>query len=161
WASGEGMLLRLPKGSHRFQMVRRGIPDTQRLRLGRLLDREGNIWFSSSKGVDQFYYSPLVRQDSVRGGWIAIAADVDDKVWVGGQSTSFYHVAPGQTEILPKSPGWTVDVMYRAPDSTLWLGADTGLWHETLSHLRPLRAPGESNSLFEMRKALWNFTGRD
>jgi signal transduction histidine kinase/ligand-binding sensor domain-containing protein len=162
WVNGGGMLLRLPRRSRRFEIVQRNIPDTQRFSYtGRLLDREGNIWFSSTKGVDRFYYSPLVKQESLGGGYVAIAADVGGKVWVGEPSASLYHVAPGETRILPKYPGWTVTVMYRAPDSTIWLGGDTGLWHETLSHRRPLRGADESDSLFEMRKALWSFTGRD
>jgi streptogramin lyase len=167
WVSGQGTLLRLPAGSRRFQVVQQNIPDTQRFSYaGKLLDREGNLWFRSTKGIDRFYYSPLIKQEflgevSVAGGYIAIAADVDGKVWASGPRASLYHLAPGGTRVLPNHAGWTVEVMYRAPDGTIWLGGNSGVWHETLSPLQPLRGPNESDRVFEMRKALWNFTGRD
>lgn len=38
---------------------------------------------------------------------------------------------------------------------------NNGLWHESLSHQRPHRNSKERKDRFELREALWNFTGRD
>lgn len=164
WVGGDGIWLCLRSGSRRFQIVEQNPPFNVRVSSynGRVLDREGSLWFSSPKGIDRFFYSPVVKQE-VRGEVydFALAADDAGWVWVGGSYSPLYRLAFGKTEVLPKYDRWGAQFMYRAPDNTLWLGVGggttNGLWHETLSHQRPTKGSKQQ----EIREALWRFSGRD
>jgi signal transduction histidine kinase/ligand-binding sensor domain-containing protein len=164
WVSGEGMLLRLPRGSRRFQIEQQNVPLDMQLfsHTGKLVDQEGNIWFSGPKGIDRFFYSPLVKHELEGSGFgFALAADDEGEIWAGAAGAPLYRVALSKPQSLPKYHDWGVQSMYRAPDGTIWIGTDSGLWHETLSHHGPSRHAKERNLSFEMREALWRFTGRD
>ena len=164
WVGGDGIWLYLRRGSRRFQIAEQDPPFSIRISSynGRVFDREGSLWFSSPKGIDRFFYSPVVRQE-VRGAVydFALAADDAGAVWVGGSYLPLYRLAFGKVAVLPKYDRWGAQFMYRAPDNTLWLGAGggatNGLWHETLSHQRPTRGSKQQ----EVREALWRFSGRD
>lgn len=101
---------------------------------GYLIDREDNIWFSDSKGIYRFFYSPLIRQEfSSVPGPFAVAAGNEGSVWIGSwHASDLYHVASRRTDTLQvhktkSSDDWSV--AYRAVDTTLWFGGGTGLWH--------------------------------
>jgi signal transduction histidine kinase/ligand-binding sensor domain-containing protein len=163
WVGGDGIWLYLRRESRRFEIAEQDPPFSVRISSynGRVFDREGSLWFSSPKGIDRFFYSPVVKQE-VRGAVydFAVAADDAGAVWVGGSYSPLYRLAFGKAEVLPKYDRWGAQFMYRAPDNTLWLGAGggatNGLWHETLSHQRPTKGSKQ-----EVREALWRFSGRD
>jgi signal transduction histidine kinase/ligand-binding sensor domain-containing protein len=172
WAVGERMLLCLRRGSRRFQVVQDSLPfDVLHLGYaGRLMDQEGSIWLGSPKGLDRFRYSPLVKPNLPQGGGygFALAADNDGVVLIGGWDAGLYRQAPGEMTVFRKYLDWAIAFIYRAPDTTIWLGSSSGgfgpgsgLWHESLSHQRPSRSPKESKVSFDVREALWRFTGRD
>ena len=166
WVGGERMLLCLKRGSRRFQVVHQNLPsNTQRISsVGRLMDQEGSLWFGSEKGLDRFFYSPLVKQELAQGGsYFGLVADDRGAVLIGGTGSPLYRASVGKTDvlILPKYLDWRVGSMYRAPDGTLWLGASDGLFHETLSHQRPSAKPGQHDVSLSLRNTLWQFTGRD
>jgi signal transduction histidine kinase/ligand-binding sensor domain-containing protein len=164
WVGGDGIWLYLRRGSRRFQIAEQNPPFSIRVSSynGRVFDREGSLWFSSPKGIDRFFYSPVVKQE-VRGAVydFALAADDAGAVWVGGSYSPLYRLGFGKAEVLSKYDRWGAQFMYRAPDNTLWLGAGggetNGLWHETLSHQQPTRGSKQQ----EVREALWRFSGRD
>jgi signal transduction histidine kinase/ligand-binding sensor domain-containing protein len=163
WVGGDGIWLYLRRGSRRFQIAEQNPPFSIRVSSynGRVFDREGSLWFSSPKGIDRFFYSPVVKQEVRREVYdFALAADDAGAVWVGGSYSPLYRFAFGKAEVLPKYDRWGAQFMYRAPDNTLWLGAGgsatNGLWHETLSHQRPTKGSKQ-----EVREALWRFSGRD
>jgi signal transduction histidine kinase/ligand-binding sensor domain-containing protein len=99
-----------------------------------LVDREGNIWFSDSRRIYRFFYSPLIKQEfSSVPRPFAIAAGNDGSVWIGSwHGSDLYHVANRGTDTLQvlktkSSDGWSV--AYKAVDKTLWFGGEVGLWH--------------------------------
>jgi signal transduction histidine kinase/ligand-binding sensor domain-containing protein len=162
WAHVDTMLLRLSRGSRRFQVVRKNLPTNTKLFSdnSRLMDKEGGLWFGGFAGLDRFFYNPLAKQDlSNGGGLFAVAAADNGGVWIGGSDTPLYRATLGKTEILPKYQSWNVQFIYRAPDGTIWLATDRGLWHETLSHQQPYKSRNEP--LFDVRMELWRFTNRD
>jgi len=163
WVRGEQMLLRLRRGGQRFELVQDNLPLNTQLfgYAGRLVDQEGSIWFSSHKGLDRFFYSPLVKQNIPGQPFgFALGAANDGVVLVGGYSSVLYRVDSGGRRVFPKNLG-AIGFIYRAPDGTIWLGSSSGLWHESVSHQRPSKDPKESNVRFDVREALWRFTGRD
>ena len=172
WAGGEGMLLRLPRGSRRFQIVEENLPlNTQHFGYeGRLVDQEGSIWFGGLKGLDRFVYSPLVKENLPTGAGygFAFAADNEGAVLIGGWDAGLYRVAQGEMKGLRQYLGWETGFLYRAPDTTIWLGSSkgrfgpsSGVWHETLSYQRPSKKSKQSKASLELSDALWRFTGRD
>jgi len=166
WVGGQEMLLRLRRGSRQFEIVQQNIPfDATRLGYsGRLVDQEGSVWFSSLKGLDRFFYSPVLKQELPQGGgYFGLAADERGMVLIGGSGSPLYRASAGKTDslVLHKYQDWRVQFMYRAPDDTIWLGANSGLWHQTLSHRPPVKKPKEQQGWFDVRGDLWRFTGHD
>ncbi|HET8948307.1 MAG TPA: triple tyrosine motif-containing protein [Candidatus Polarisedimenticolia bacterium] len=164
WASGEGLILCLPRGGRRFQVARRHARFNRRdSQLTVLADLDGSLWAQTPAGLDHFFFSQLVKQDLPADGWdFALAAGDDGEVWAGaGQSKTplLCRISGGRATPLEKHPAFWLDFVYRAPDRTLWLGVHgSGLWHETLSGRRPV---DDSSPRFEVRKDLWNLSRRD
>jgi signal transduction histidine kinase/ligand-binding sensor domain-containing protein len=108
-----------------------------------LVDREGNVWFSDSKTIYRFFYSPFIQQQlPSNAGPFAIAAGDDGTLWIAPWCTgpavcnhlSLFRVVNGkETEFLPVAghhsliKGWVL--AYRAPDKTFWFARSDGLWH--------------------------------
>ncbi|WP_433972677.1 histidine kinase [Tunturiibacter lichenicola] len=102
-----------------------------------LVDREGNIWFGDAKGIQRFFYTPLIRQkfpnEAPENDKFAVAADDHGAVWISfgpksnGEKGGFYHVLGGKTKrrLLPVTSGFA----YRAPDKTFWFSGKRCLWH--------------------------------
>jgi signal transduction histidine kinase len=129
---------------------------------GSLVDHEGNIWFGGVKGLDRFFYKPFVQPVLASlVNAVGIASDGEGGIWAGGQESPLFYLHSGQQEISI-TDGWVLNVVYLAPDNTLWIGeGNSGLWHETLSKVRP--AGGFSkwsrvlNTLFEYTGRNWEF----
>jgi signal transduction histidine kinase/ligand-binding sensor domain-containing protein len=164
WVSGDGKVLRLRRGSRRFEVVRDNLGTYPRRYglSGRLLDREGSFWFAGLKGIDRFFYSPLVNQELPEGGGsLAVAEDDEGGFWIGSGvgSGKLYRVVNGEAKFLREANSWHLSFAYRGLDGSVWLGASGGgLWHETRSHRAPV---GKTERWYKVRKELWDFTGRD
>ena len=97
-----------------------GLPDNEANNL--LEDREGNIWVSSSKGLNRFRRSQLVpvklppnRREST------LMAGQQGDVWVGSALTSpVLHILPGRT--VASSTRARISSVYRQSKSTIWWG---------------------------------------
>lgn len=109
-------------------------------------DREGNIWASTSNGIDRFRRKrvsavPLAQSPGTQ----ALAADADGGAWVGR-----YHVTrPGAGPIVatalwpPVPDAWRnfVTCAYRDPNGVLWVGGYGGLWRKRGGDVRPVALP--------------------
>lgn len=109
-------------------------------------DREGNIWASTSNGIDRFRAKRVAQVPLAHNpGTHALAADDDGGAWVGR-----HHVArpganaPPATALWPASPlAWrnVVTCSYRDPDGTLWTGGYGGLWRKRGGDIRAVALP--------------------
>jgi signal transduction histidine kinase/ligand-binding sensor domain-containing protein len=125
----------------------------------KLVDREGNIWFGSSDGLHRFFYKRFFQLDlpDLTGGAVTLVADGQGGVWTAGRGTMLIHAPAGKPTWATNLEAWYLQVAYLGPAGDLWLGATSGLWHETLSGRRPVPAAGEWSP---MLAALQNHTGR-
>jgi signal transduction histidine kinase/ligand-binding sensor domain-containing protein len=94
----------------------------------RLVDREGNVWFGTTTGLHRFYYKPFVQAASLPGA-VTVASDGQGGAWAGGQDAPLCHLRTGGEKTCT-ADSWTLEVAYHAPDDTLWIGADSGLWRK-------------------------------
>jgi len=109
-------------------------------------DREGNIWASTSNGIDRFRARRVAQVRLTHNpGTHALAADDDGGAWVGR-----YHVdrpgagAAGATPLWPGSPlAWhnVVSCAYRDPDGVLWTGGYGGLWRKRGADIQRVALP--------------------
>src|SRR5262249_12600869 len=69
-----------------------------------------------------------------------------------------FHLHAGRHEV-PVTSKWTLNAGYLAPDNTLWIADGiSGLWHETLSAVRPTDT---SEKWFKLRNTFFEYTGRN
>ena len=113
WVGGGGMLLSLRRGSRTFEIVKDNLPlDAKRFdSTRRLVDREGNIWFASDKGLDRFFYSFLIKQN-IEGPQdrFALAPEDDGKILVAGLGSTLYRIDRKGRE--PPETSWLGDIPY-------------------------------------------------
>lgn len=100
---------------------------------GKLVDREGNIWFGEQGGIHRFFYSPLIRQELPKndGAYFTVTADDQGTVWItagGDKRVKLFRVANGKVESLKFIENGNVQFAYRSPDKTIWFGTADGLW---------------------------------
>jgi signal transduction histidine kinase/ligand-binding sensor domain-containing protein len=102
---------------------------------GVLVDREGNIWFGDTKGIQRFFYTPLIRQEFPKeaSADFAVVADDNGAVWISSGTAGaahkedLYYVLGGKTERRLRLV--TPSFAYRAPDKTFWFSGEGCLWH--------------------------------
>lgn len=126
----------------------------------RLVDQAGNIWFGGPNGLYRFFYKPFV-QPALKStiGNVGIGSDGHGGVWAGGKTSPLFHLQTGQQETPVVRGEWRLSAAYLASDNTAWIGeANSGLWHETLSEVRP---PGKSDEWSKMRNEIFKYTGRN
>jgi signal transduction histidine kinase/ligand-binding sensor domain-containing protein len=89
-------------------------------------DREGSIWLTTSKGLDQFRKSALAPIQLAKGAtYISIVSDPAGGVMVGTET--FMHTLAGVVTKVITPPG-RVECAYRDPHNEIWLGGPNGLW---------------------------------
>jgi signal transduction histidine kinase/ligand-binding sensor domain-containing protein len=125
---GTGKLARDSRLLESFS-VRDGLTDTS---AGNILeDREGNIWISSSKGLDRFSRSHLVPMKLpmtyVR---LALLAGDGGDIWVSSVNKNpLLRINP--EALIPASPPMSVSSSYRDSNGTVWWGGNGGIWKQT------------------------------
>jgi PAS domain S-box-containing protein len=110
-------------------------------------DREGNIWYSSEKGLDRFRKLSVTTRYIEQGPGSevtrAVAATRDGSVWVAGAeglsrwkngTSSYYRSVPGLTV-----PG--VQALFEDPRGRLWMGTYGGLAYFDKEKFTPV--PGQ------------------
>ena len=167
WVGDGGKLFRLPRGGRHFQLVQQNLGNNRGMaplvsERPWQVDAEGNIWLGGLKGLDRFYYTPLAKVQYPDLHYpMTIAADSEDarKIWLGGPG--LYRTEGTKAEPLLEDPeSFFVQFFLRASDDTLWVGSNSGLWHQTGSRMPPSRNPDEQDLVFDLRKALWKATDR-
>ena len=89
-------------------------------------DREGNVWVTSSRGLDQFRWSKLIPIELAHGAtYISMGEDPSGGLIVG--SERLMRTVDGVlTRVL--SPPSRIECIYRDPLDRVWLGGVDGLW---------------------------------
>src|SRR5581483_1374932 len=121
------------------------------------VDREGSVWVGDQTGLHRLSYSSLAQVElpNAPGPLCTVAAGDDGVAWVsagnGDGLSTLYRVQNGRAEIAERQHGLT-NFAYRAPDRTIWLGGEGGLWRMTDGRLTQLPLPPEmANSVQFLR----------
>ena len=95
-----------------------------------LIDKEGDVWFSEPQGVHRFSYSPLIRADGPADKWRYVVAAADDgAVWIGARDVGVVRRSShGKSEPV-KNFHSTLNIVFAAPDKTVWFATQRDLWH--------------------------------
>ncbi|MYN24952.1 sensor histidine kinase [Duganella levis] len=109
-------------------------------------DREGNVWTSTSTGVDRFRHQRIlpvqVGNDAVSS---PLAADVDGGVWVGNvhftkqDNGAFAQHALKLTPVIAGEDG--PSALYRDPAGVQWFGANGRIWRQNGQQLHVIPGP--------------------
>jgi signal transduction histidine kinase len=100
---------------------------------GRLVDREGSIWFAGESAVHRFSYSPVIQLElpTDPAPWFMVLPDDGGVVWVsagdGGGDSALYRIEQGRIDARRAIAGVS-SFAYRAPDKTFWFAGESGLW---------------------------------
>lgn len=117
-----------------------------------LQDREGNIWFGTSGGLDRFRQSPVVSvtlQPILHRGALpipalhsftttALAAGYQGSLWAAGIGPQVL-LKIRDEQIVTQLRDQPVDCAYRDPNGVIWLATPQGvfrLYHEALNAIR-------------------------
>jgi len=147
WYVEEGGVHRMPlwRGSSgnipkRYARNDRGVGLTGQFVFSTLEDREGNIWFGTSGGLDKFRAPALVQVPFAPGAaFFPLAPAADGGMWLGLSIGEIFHLPAGipgkphpvrvdELLRLPKSER-SFDSFYQDPAGDLWVGRPNALWH--------------------------------
>ena len=107
-------------------------------------DREGNLWVTTSEGVDCFRDIPVVNfsvHEGLTGDSIdSILAARDGTIWMGNHSGLDYLRGDVVSSIGPKNglPGSHVTSLFEDHAGRLWVGVDNGLFVYERGRFRPI-----------------------
>ena len=111
-----------------------------------LEDREGNIWVSSTKGLDRFRHSHLVPvklPPAYRGLTLLAGGGAD--IWVASASENPVLQISGE-QIIKQSTPIKASSVYRDADGVVWWGGQGGIWRQKDSRFEFFRQPKSSQS---------------
>ncbi len=110
--------------------------------LSYLEDREGNIWFGTSGGLDRFRSAAIVRAAMPpRSEFLSLAAGESGSMWIGTDNAGVFHAAQSITPVM--TPPGGILCIYRDPDGVLWLGGDGHLWRSEGDHFIQVALPAD------------------
>jgi signal transduction histidine kinase/ligand-binding sensor domain-containing protein len=117
---------------------------------GFLEDREGNLWVTTSKGVDRFSDTAVTSFSTTEGLCStevdSILAARDGSIWVGGDG-ALSTVRDGRVTCLRTGeglPGSQVTSMLEDHAGRMWVGLDNMLWVNEHGHFRKITMPDGS-----------------
>jgi PAS domain S-box-containing protein len=108
-------------------------------------DREGNLWLTTSEGVDCFHDIPVVNfsvHEGLSGDAVgSILAAQNGTVWIGNHSNLDYVKGDVVSSIGPKNglPGSRVTSLFEDHAGRLWVGLDNGLFVYEHGRFRAIR----------------------
>ena len=109
-------------------------------------DREGNLWLTTSKGLDCFRESAVVSFSATEGlpsgGVATVLATDDGTVWIG-RTGSLDALRGDQVTSIPV-PGGTVTALFQDHARRLWLGVKSMLAVYEHGRFRPVSRPDGS-----------------
>lgn len=113
------------------------------------VDREGNLWLATDKGVDQIRparLATLTLPPRMIGG-LSVVIDGDGTVWIGnrahnaafdGGSIAVYK--DGRRSAMPFH---NVTATFRDPDGSVWFGGDGRIHHQRGGQTQTIRLPAD------------------
>jgi len=112
------------------------------------VDRDGNLWVGTAKGLDRFRPARAVPAPLAHGLEVGVMAPLDDgSVVTGSIGQPPARLWPtGAFEALPGDyrPGETMfGAAVRAPDGTAWVGGIPDLWHLVDGRMQRVAAPAD------------------
>ncbi len=104
-------------------------------------DREGNVWVSSTKGLDRFRHSHLVPVNLPAGyrGLTLLAGDGGD-VWAASASENPLLRITGD-QIIKQSAIMEVSSLYHDQGKAVWWGGKGGIWKQTQARFEHFPQP--------------------
>ncbi|HSI60130.1 MAG TPA: two-component regulator propeller domain-containing protein, partial [Ideonella sp.] len=115
-------------------------------------DREGNLWFGTSGGLDRFRDSPVVLTPFEHGPATGVLAPAGGgEVWTGGINQPAARLdAAGRVTAIP-GLGNIISCAYRDPQGVVWLGGISQLWRQAGAGFEavPLPAQVQPNSAIQ------------
>ena len=113
-----------------------------------LEDREGNIWISSTKGLDRFSRSNFVPV-SLPASYVGLTllAGENGDVWVASKGRNPLLRISGK-ELIKESGPMEVASLYRDPAGIVWWGSSGGIWKQHKGRFEFFPQPVGSNDWF-------------
>jgi len=96
-----------------------------------LQDKEGNVWFGTSGGLDKFRAAKLVKIDVPSGSqYFSVARGGGDSMWIGTSQGQLYRVTTTTTGGPVAEFGSFIGCLYRDPSGLLWVGSNNAIWQQ-------------------------------
>lgn len=111
-----------------------------------LIDREGNLWVTTTTGIDRFRNLPVatfsMREGLTVDSVTSVLAAHDTTVWIGNQGALDFVQGGKVSAITPANglPGHRVTSLLQDHDGTLWVGVDHGLATYKDGHFHTIRS---------------------
>jgi len=103
-----------------------------------LQDKEGNVWFGTSGGLDKFRAAKLVKIDMPPGSqYFSLARGDGDSMWIGTSQGQLYRATPTTTGDPVAEFGSFIGCLYRDPSGLLWVGSNNAIWQQQNGRWNP------------------------
>jgi len=109
-----------------------------------LRDREGNLWFATTDGLDKFRRTNLTPAPLPASfGQYPMAVDPDGSILIGSQFDGLRRLKSGEITKVPTGKQFEDMQPYRAPDGKLWLAGVVKLGYLQGVHYTAVPIPAE------------------
>jgi signal transduction histidine kinase/ligand-binding sensor domain-containing protein len=114
-------------------------------------DREGNLWVTTSRGLDRFRdlrVATFAAAEGLTSNFVSsVAPSRDGSLWVAAPG-GLYRWREGQISRVgspQELPGKMVTALMEDPEGTVWLGIDKALYTYRNGHFNSIERPGEKD----------------
>jgi signal transduction histidine kinase/ligand-binding sensor domain-containing protein len=143
--------LALPPAAQEQSMVHVSASNglTSELALALLEDREGDMWVSTSTGLDRFRPNAITPAPvPARFDFFSLATGPGDSLLIGTRDDGLQRLSAGKLTKLDTGHHDTITSVYQAPDGKLWLGGHAELGYMQGGHYNPVALPEELKTPF-------------